>query len=276
MKTLLRRTWEVSYGLYAVISFFVLVLICLALVLLPMPVSARRRVAHVMSRLSFVVIGSRLRVHGLDHLPPGPCVVTANHSSYLDGILLQAALPPRFTFVMKKEARQIPFGGLLLHRIQSEFIERFNRRAAANDTRRLIQAAEAGQPLVFFPEGTFLKRPGIGKFHNGAFAIAARLNLPVVPLAIRGTRAMLASDQWLPRHGHIDVCVLPSVAEPATETSTTRRAEYLRDTARQRIIAAVGEPDLNPRARSTADKPIVPVLTAARSRPERSLDSTRG
>ena len=106
------------------------------------------------------------------HLPRGPCVVVANHASYLDGVVLKAALPARFSFVIKKEVSHVPLAGFVLRRIGSEFVDRFNRHAGGMDARRLFKAAETGQALAFFPEGTFLAQPGLGKFHTGAFAIA--------------------------------------------------------------------------------------------------------
>ena len=103
----------------------------------------------------------------------------------------------------------MPLAGLLLRRIGSEFVDRFNRHAGGMDARRLFKAADAGQALAFFPEGTFLAEPGLGKFHTGAFAIAARAELPIVPIAIRGTRRILPSGRVLPRPGRIDIQVLP-------------------------------------------------------------------
>ncbi|HEY8540006.1 MAG TPA: lysophospholipid acyltransferase family protein, partial [Steroidobacteraceae bacterium] len=94
---------------------------------------------------------------------------------------------------------------------------------------------------VFFPEGTFVERPGVGKFHTGAFAIAARVGLPVVPVAIRGTRYILPSGRYLPRFGRIDIEILPPLPVSATDTGAVLA---IRDQARSRIVNALGEPDL--------------------------------
>jgi len=157
--------------------------------------------------------------------------------------VMKAALPARFSFVIKKEVSRVPLGGLLLQRIGSEFIERFNRHAAATDARRLMKVAESGQALVFFPEGTFFEEPGVNKFHSGAFAIAARANLPVVPVAIQGTRRMLPASRWLPRHGRVTIIVQPSVGPFTSETHVDAVAAT-REESRRRILAVVGEPDI--------------------------------
>lgn len=235
---------ETLYGLYTLVVFLSFALTALAMVMLPVGIHARRHIAHFWARAFFVVAGLRMRVIDEHLLPTGPCVVVANHASYLDGIVLKAALPARFSFVIKKEFSSVPLAGFLLKRIGSEFVDRFNRHAGGMDARRLLKAAGTGQALAFFPEGTFLAEPGLGKFHSGAFTIAARSNLPVVPIAIVGTRYVLPSGRLLPRLGRIDIHVLPVIASmPDAKSSDVVIAT--RDQAHARILARLGEPDLS-------------------------------
>jgi 1-acyl-sn-glycerol-3-phosphate acyltransferase len=240
----LQRFANALYGIYAVLVFLVLGSIALILVtLVPgLGITARRAIAHYAAQSFFHVAGIRVRVNGENQLPPTPCIVVANHASYIDGVVLKAFLPARFSFVIKKEVTRVPLAGLLLRRIGSEFVDRFNRHAGGMDTRRLIKAADAGQSLAFFPEGTFVERPGVGKFHTGAFAIAARVGLPVVPVAIRGTRYILPSGRLLPRFGRIEIEILPVLPAPAPGDATAVHA--VRDQARARILGALDEPDL--------------------------------
>jgi 1-acyl-sn-glycerol-3-phosphate acyltransferase len=244
LKRALQFALETIYGLYALGVFITFALTAFVLVMLPLGIKARRHIAHFAARAFFSVAGLHLRLVDEHLLPTGPCVVVANHASYLDGIVLKAALPARFSFVIKKEFSRVPLAGLLLRRIGSEFVDRFNRHAGAMDARRLLKAADAGQALAFFPEGTFLAEPGLGKFHSGAFAIAARADLPVVPLAIRGTRYILPSGRFLPRLGRIDIHVLPLIA-PAPDVKASETVIHTRDQAHARILAALGEPDLS-------------------------------
>jgi len=243
VRSSLLRLLQIPYGVYALLAFVIMGLSAFVLVLLPLGMRARRRIAHAVARTYFHVAGMPLALLDAHHLPEGPCVVVANHASYLDGIVLKAALPARFSFVIKKEFSRVPFAGMLLRRIGSEFVDRFNRHAGAMDARRLMKAADGGQALAFFPEGTFLREPGVGKFHSGAFVIAARTQLPVVPVAIRGTRHILPSDRILPRPGRIEVQVLTAIAAPDTSDQAVSVPEA-RERARTRILAAVGEPDL--------------------------------
>ena len=152
---------------------------------------ARRRVAGAFSRAFLRGAGIPLTVRHRDLLPVVPCVVVANHASYVDGIIAVAALPPDFAFVIKREMVRVPIAGLLLRRLGSEFVERFDRHKGATDTRRVLRLAASGQSLVFFPEGTFDEQRRIGRFLGGAFAIAQRSAMPVVAVALHGTREML-------------------------------------------------------------------------------------
>jgi 1-acyl-sn-glycerol-3-phosphate acyltransferase len=184
-----------------------------------------------------------LRVRGKQHLPRGQCVVVANHASYLDGVVMTAALPPRFGFVIKREMNGVPGAGLLLRRLGSEFVERFDRHKGASDARRVLRTASSGHSLVFFPEGTFKPEVGLGKFHTGAFAIAARAACPVVPAVILGTRRNMPATRILPRPGPLEVHfgeAIPALAAAAGEDP----AIELRDRSRAAILARLGEPDL--------------------------------
>lgn len=235
---------QIAYGLYAAAVFLVCGLLAFALVLLPLGITARRHMAHFAAQAFFRLAGMPVRVLDAHQLPAGPCVVVANHASYLDGVVLKAALPARFSFVIKKEVSRVPLAGLMLRRIGSEFVDRFNRHAGGMDARRLIKAADAGQALAFFPEGTFLAQPGLGKFHTGAFAIAVRAELPIVPIAIRGTRRILPSGRFLPRPGRIHIQVLPALG-PLTGLEPTAAIAQTRDQSRARILTALDEPDLS-------------------------------
>src|SRR6204780_86778 len=151
----------------------------------------RRQVAGVFSRAFLRGAGIPFSVEGLERLPQVPCVVVANHASYIDGLVAAAALPPDFAFVIKKEMVRVPLASLLLRRLGSQFVERFDRHKGATDARRVLKLAATGQSLMFFPEGTFDETRQIGKFLGGAFTTAARAQMPVVAVAIHGTRAVM-------------------------------------------------------------------------------------
>jgi 1-acyl-sn-glycerol-3-phosphate acyltransferase len=239
---LLRAPLRLIYAFYAGGLFLLLGMTTLLLALVIPGVRRRRSIARGMSRAFFALSGMPLSVKGVEHLPRGQCVVVSNHASYLDGVVFTAALPARFAFVIKREMNAVPLAGLLLRRLGSHFVERYNRNRGASDARRVMRDAINGNSLAFFPEGTFTRTPGLLKFHTGAFTTALRAGCPIVPATVRGTRIALSPSSNLPHPGRIEVRILPPISHPTGASEDA--ALELRDRARAAILDDLGEPDL--------------------------------
>jgi 1-acyl-sn-glycerol-3-phosphate acyltransferase len=222
---------NLPYLVYCVVSFTALGLTALAINLFLPRLRQRRVVAGTVGRVFLWLSGIPFKVEGLERLPKTPCVVVANHASYIDAIAICAALPPDFAFVIKKEMVRVPLAGLLLRRLGSQFVERFDRHKGATDARRVLKLAASGQSLMFFPEGTFDETRQIGRFLGGAFTTAARAEMPVVAVAIHGTRAVMPPGGRYIRRLPIRVEVLAVL--PADEA---------RLKCRELIAQAVGDP----------------------------------
>ena len=235
------RLLEGLWGLYAWVIFLICVIASLIVVTFVPGLRARRIFTTWAARAVFAGSFVPVEVRGLENLPPGHTVVVANHASYVDGPLLKGYLPERFSFVIKGEMRDIPVVHFLLRRAGSRFVERFTAAGSARDARQIVKAAQGGQSLGFFPEGTFLEEVGVGRFRPGAFVAAIKGGMPVVPIAISGTRHMMPSGAALPRPARLRIDILPAIEtdDPAFDDSKT-----LAETARQRILAVVDEPDL--------------------------------
>ena len=239
MQHFFRRLGQGLFGVYAALIFAAVTLAIAALLAVTPRLSTRRHLVRRAAASVFSLTGTRLVVRGLSHIPSEPCIIVANHASYLDGPILTAALPPKFGFVIKREMTRVPLAHFLLRRIGSEFVERHDTHKSAADARRILQKARAQESLAFFPEGTFTPEPGLRRFHNGAFAAALRGQVPVVPVAIRGSRHMLPATQVLPRPGRLEVIV-----KPALYPSATADVASLLQEARRSILAELDEPDL--------------------------------
>ena len=264
LKTIALLPFRLAYALYAT-ALFLLVGLTASLTALLLPgLNRRRRAARTLARAFLWGAGMKLTVRALDQLPGGQCVIVANHASYLDGLVFTAALPPRFGFVIKREMAGVPLAGWFLHRIGSEFVERFDRKRGAADALRVLRNATNGHSLVFFPEGTFTAKPGLQKFHAGAFTTAARAGCPIVPAVVQGTRTALSPRGNLPRPVRLEVSILSPIPPPPGAPAFS--APLLRERAREAILARLGEPDLTCFADS--DRP--PHTERARSAPESS------
>ncbi len=253
----LRRFWRTSrtrlWAIYAKTVFWALApLTWLGVVCSPSP-ALRWRLMRVATRLLANLTRTPFRVEGLEKLPERkqPCIFVANHASYLDGPLLIAALDRPFSFIAKVELAKQAIAGIFLRRIDTEFVERFDVKKGAEDASHLFSSAKTGRSLLFFPEGTFTRNPGLLPFRHGAFLTAAEAGLPIVPVAIRGTRSILRGDAKLPHRGAITITVgnpiwpqaigsQESRAEKQRDNWTT--ALILRDEARAFILRHSGEP----------------------------------
>ena len=235
------RAVHALFGIYAIAMFALCVIFSLVATIFVPGLENRRRLVSGAARWSFLLSGIRPDINGLQNLPTEGCVVVANHASYVDGILLKGFLPARFSFVIKGELRKFPIAHFMMRRSGARFVERFKSSESARDARQIVKAARSGESLGFFPEGTFLAEPGVGKFRAGAFMAAIKGEMPVVPVAISGTRYMLASGQLLPRPGPIRIDILPPIMPQDSSFADHHR---LAETARQRILAVLDEPDL--------------------------------
>lgn len=222
---------NLPYAAYCLVSFTVLGLTVLAINMFLPGLRQRRVVAGTVGRVFLRLSGIPFTVVGLERLPKTPCVVVANHASYIDAIAIVAALPPDFAFVIKKEMVRVPLAGLLLRRLGSQFVERFNRHKSATDARRVLKLAATGQSLMFFPEGTFDETRQIGKFLGGAFTTAARAEMPVVAVAIHGTRDVMPPGGRTIRRLPIRVEILAVLS-----------ADEARLKSRELIAKSVGDP----------------------------------
>lgn len=241
----LRRFWragvDLAYGLYALTLFAVMAPpVWLLTAALPRP-QWSLPVLRVAGRVFLALAGARLKVEGRENLPAGGWVLVANHASYLDGIVLTAVLPGVYHYVAKREFVENFVSRVFLEHLGTEFVERFDKQRGVSDARRLADKARAGTRLVFFPEGTFVTQPGLMPFRMGAFVAAAEAGVPVIPVAIRGTRTALRGGQWLPRRSTIHVVIGRPILPTGSDWQAALR---LRDTARAAILEHCGEADL--------------------------------
>ena len=235
-----RAAAQALYASWTWAAFAVLAPVA-ALGILTLPrLRQRWAVCHQLARLYAALCACRLQVSGLEDLPAGPCVLVANHASYIDGLVLAAALPRPVRFVAKAELRDSPVLRKLFERMGAHFVRRFDAGHGAQDAAALAAQADAEAPLLFFAEGTFSARPGLQAFRLGAFQAAARSGLAVVPVALAGTRTVLPDGSWRPRRGALAVTIRP----PHTPQGEDWHALLgLRDTVRADILAHCGEED---------------------------------
>ena len=153
--------------------------------------------ARFWSQLIMKTICSPVRVTGLERLDTSrPHVYAANHASALDIPLLYVYLPFQFRIVFKKELLSYPVIGWHLKRSGQICINQKNPAASIGSIRTALKSLKAGTPLVIFPEGGRSPDGKIMPFLAGAFFLAIKAQVDIVPVALVGTHELLPMDTY--------------------------------------------------------------------------------
>ena len=228
-----------AYTLYMVVLLALLVPPLWLLVRTsPRPAAARRWLGRFARMLAAASL-SRVTADGLGHLRGlGPAVFVANHASFADVAVVLATLPAGFRFAAKGRLATYPILGTIIRRggyLRIEKTALSQRMAGADEVRATL--AE-GDSMFVFPEGRFVRAPGLLPFRLGAFRAAAEAGRPVVPVALAGTRRMFPAGTLLLRPGRIRVVVGAPLRPRSADWSEVVR---LRDEARRAIAKDAGE-----------------------------------
>lgn len=173
---------------YTLVSF---VILC-AVFLLTVPFDRKRRAIHLVSRLWAtayfrLVPGWSVKIEGRENARTGgPYVVVVNHRSMLD-IILMYAVPLNFRWVSKKEVYKWPIFGAVLWMHGDITIA----RGTASAVKQLVHEGgmwlSRGVSVMIFPEGSRGKKPEVGRFHEGAFLLAKKTGVGILPVVAEGT-----------------------------------------------------------------------------------------
>jgi len=235
-----RAAGRLLYGAYVWSLFALVAVVGLAASFLP-KLNVRRAAAR---RLAYALLrgaGIPITMEGLERLPRDrPFALVANHASYIDSIIIVGTIPRDFAFTAKAELKGQWLIRHLLESVGTRFVERFDVKQGVSDTRELAAIAGAGQSLAFFPEGTFRRAPGLVPFRMGAFVVSVEVGMPVVPVTLVGTRAVLQDRTWIPERLPVRV-VIGELIEPSGRD--WEAAVKLRDAARAAILSRCREPD---------------------------------
>lgn len=163
-------------------------------------------------------LGVRVEVEGA--LPSGPHLVMANHGSLLDVFLFGALCDRPTTFVVKKEMGRIPFIGRMLKLAGHALIDRDGAVAAMRVLAGVAKQLQGGGRALIFPEGTRYPEGVLGPFRPGAFVLAARAGVPLVPIAVTGAAACCPKNPFDFRPGTVRLRILPPIDTSAWSVDT--------------------------------------------------------
>ena len=198
------------------------------------------RVARAWAHTILWAGGVRLEVIGAEQVDPTrPYVVVSNHQSTFDIMAHFIALPIPIRFLAKKELFDIPLLGWALRSLHRVPVDRVSIKTVFADVEKDSSATIArGNSIIVYPEGTRTTDGDLLRFKNGAFFIAVRTGLPILPATIEGS-----FEAWLPRAKIIKGGAVTVVigAPISTHNLTIEEAPRLRDHVRATIETTLAE-----------------------------------
>jgi len=157
-------------------------------------------ISHVLARywarFTLICANVKVELQGEENMPSGPAVYMANHVSHFDVFAILGHLNVQFRWTVKKELYSIPLLGLAMRTLGYVMIDRSDHEKAVKSLKNAAERIRSGTSIFIFPEGT---RSCDGKlqypFKKGGFHLAIEAGVPVVPIAVLGSREVL------PKHG---------------------------------------------------------------------------
>lgn len=157
-----------------------------------------------------------------------PCVVMANHQSYLDVLALFSALPKAFGVVAKRELSYVPFFGGVMRAIGCVSVDRGSSEKAVHAMREAADAVRSGSTIAIFPEGTRSRGDRIQPLKKGGFHLAEAAGVSIVPIGINGTHALMPRENTSLRSGRVRVRCGAPIPPPEKGSGQSRRATIQR------------------------------------------------
>jgi 1-acyl-sn-glycerol-3-phosphate acyltransferase len=169
-------------------------------------------------------LGVEVRDHGFDAIDWSKSyVLMANHQSYLDVLALFSALPKAFGVVAKKQLFHVPFFSGVMKAIGCISVDRSKHVQAMTAMRTGAEAVRAGATIAIFPEGTRSPGDRVGPLKKGPFVLAQLAQVPLIPIGIRGTHALMPLGNTGIRSGTIDIHAGAPIAPPAAGDAEARQ-----------------------------------------------------
>lgn len=189
------------------------------------------KTARVWARSLLAIAGVKVKVEGLEKLTPGASYVFAsNHLSYMDTPVILTHIPADFRFMAKDGLFKIPLLGTHLGQAGHIPVPREDPRAAVKTMTLAADVIRSRNiSILIFPEGGRSHDGVLQPFKDGASFIAIKAAVPVVPLAISGTRQILAMHSATFHRGSVTL----KIGEPIpTEGLTLHDRKSITETAR--------------------------------------------
>jgi 1-acyl-sn-glycerol-3-phosphate acyltransferase len=181
-------------------------LVTIALLFAPGGRASHWVVRHIWVAGLLAVFRVKVIVSGLENFERDhPCVFVSNHQSHFDILTIFHSTPTNLRFIAKKSMFYIPFFGCYLALAGYIPLDRTNRDRAIRSHDKAAEKIRKGVPIVSFPEGTRSPDGGVQLFKKGAFMLALKAGVPIVPISITGSIKVLPKTSAAIRPGTIHI-----------------------------------------------------------------------
>lgn len=187
--------------------------------------SVMTRIARRWALQVRAVCGVKVNFQGREGLDAPAYVVLANHTSHFDVIALYSSIERDMRPVAKRELQYIPIFGWVLWLGAAIMIDRGDRRKAVASIERAARTIRGGRSVLMFPEGTRTPAGEVRALKKGPFHLALAAQVPILPVGIEGTGAILTPGDWRIHPGRVTVRVgEPIPTEGLSDDPEARRA----------------------------------------------------
>jgi 1-acyl-sn-glycerol-3-phosphate acyltransferase len=192
--------------------------------------------------------GVRMTVENRAQLQPDQAYVfMANHASAIDIWASFRAVPLRMRMIAKKQLARIPLFGWVMLAGRFVFIDRQNARAARRSIQEAGNRIRGGCSVLIFPEGTRTRDGQLGEFKKGGFHLAMDAGVPIVPIALQGTRALMPRGSLRVKSGNIKAIIgAPIPTQGLTVQDRSALIEQVRNSIASMLAEAQQEDGANP------------------------------
>jgi 1-acyl-sn-glycerol-3-phosphate acyltransferase len=233
--------WRTVFFLIPAISIYTIVLGAASIVssLFDSRGYFAHRCARAWSWLILKTTGVRVTVEGLDRIAPGTTYVfVSNHQSIYDTPVVFASLPYQLRIIAKESLARFPVLGWHLKRGGHLFVDR-QHPDRAGILKRWRALVSEGLSLIIYAEGGRSMDGHVGRFKAGSFLLAIEAGLPVVPLAVIGTRQVMPKGRLRTEPADVKLIIHDPIHPPSLETPTVRDARALAARVRDVVASAV-------------------------------------
>ena len=187
-------------------------------------------------------VGVRVRVKGVERIPPGACLFAANHTSAADAPAVVSAIPRRIAVLLKESLFRWPIVGQAFRSVNFIPVDRGARESAIASVEKATEALKKRQSFLIYPEGTRSPDGRLQEFKKGAVVMAIKAGVPIVPIACSGAHRIMEKRSLVVHPGEI-------VVEFLAPIDASKFSMEERDVLNQKVhdaMAAALPPDQQP------------------------------